>query len=99
MNRRFVRKLAISSSLAAFAAGTAVAAEPILETLAERSATPGSETIGSDDWGQVRKVIEAYGYDHVSGLAQDQMGVWRGTAVRYGRLANLEIDQNGNFYD
>jgi hypothetical protein len=44
-------------------------------------------------------LIEAHGYHHVSGLRQGPALVWRGTAERYGTVASVSIDRNGNFSD
>ena len=99
MQRRLIRNFVIISSLVTFVFGAAVAAEPAFETLADHPNAAANDTIVRNDGQRTRELIEAHGYDHVSGLIQDHAGVWRGTAVRYGKTVDVEVDQNGNFYD
>ncbi len=46
--------------------------------------------------GQARHRIQAKGYRHVTGLAKDQDGVWRGTARKDGQSVNVWLDYKGN---
>ncbi len=46
--------------------------------------------------GQARKRIQRKGYSHVTSLAKDQDGVWRGTAQRDGQPVNVWLDYKGN---
>jgi hypothetical protein len=46
--------------------------------------------------GQARSRIENAGYTDVSGLKQDEKGVWRGTAMKGGKKANVSLDFQGN---
>jgi len=46
--------------------------------------------------GQARKRIQHKGYSHVTGLAKDQDGVWRGNAQRDGQPVNVWLDYKGN---
>ena len=46
--------------------------------------------------GQARKRIQHKGFSHVTGLAKDQDGVWRGTAQKDGQSVNVWLDYKGN---
>jgi predicted transcriptional regulator len=45
---------------------------------------------------QARHRIQKKGYSHVTGLAKDQDGVWRGTAQKGGQPINVWLDYKGN---
>ncbi len=45
---------------------------------------------------QARRRIQKKGYSHVTGLAKDQDGVWRGTAQKGGQSINIWLDYKGN---
>jgi hypothetical protein len=46
--------------------------------------------------GEARRRIEARGYSNVSGLAQDDNGVWRGNAQKGSQQAQVWLDYKGN---
>ncbi len=46
--------------------------------------------------GQARHRIQKKGYRHVTALAKDQDGVWRGTAQKDGQPVNVWLDYKGN---
>jgi hypothetical protein len=46
--------------------------------------------------GQAKARIENEGYTNVSGLAKDDKGVWRGTALRGGKQVSVSLDFQGN---
>lgn len=45
---------------------------------------------------QARTHIAKSGYAHVSALAKDANGVWRGTALKDGHKVNVGLDFKGN---
>jgi hypothetical protein len=67
-----------------------------LPTRTNRPRLPGSASLNKD---QARARIEAKGYLNVSGLVQDQRGVWRGQAtMKDGRPVDVIIDLEGDIY-
>ena len=46
--------------------------------------------------GQARARIEKEGFTNVSGLAKDDKGVWRGTAMKGGKQLKVSLDFQGN---
>lgn len=47
---------------------------------------------------QAKSRIEQQGYTNVSGLTKDGNGVWRGTAMKDGKSANVSLDFQGNIF-
>lgn len=45
---------------------------------------------------QAKSRLEGNGYTTVAGLAKDENGVWRGTAVHAGRPVKVSVDYRGN---
>jgi hypothetical protein len=45
---------------------------------------------------QARDRLRQHGYGQVSALTKDQDGIWRGSAVRYGRQVRVGLDYKGN---
>jgi hypothetical protein len=46
--------------------------------------------------GQARSRIESMGYTKVADLTKDANGVWRGRAMRDGKMVNVNLDFQGN---
>ena len=46
--------------------------------------------------GEATKQIEAKGYTHVTKLAKDSSGVWRGRAMKDGKSMPISVDYQGN---
>jgi hypothetical protein len=59
---------------------------------------PGAPAAGSNSFTeeQARSRIEAAGYTHVSGLAKDKDGIWRGKASKGGETVTVSLDYQGN---
>jgi hypothetical protein len=47
---------------------------------------------------EAKSRIEAQGFSGVAGLAKDQDGVWRGTAVKGGASTKDSFDYQGNVF-
>jgi hypothetical protein len=61
-----------------------------------RQALPGANDLNED---QAKSRIEAKGYSSVSGLQQDNRGIWRGKAtMKDGRFVAVVLDLEGNIY-
>ncbi len=64
-------------------------------------ATPPSETTTAPEWRfdekRALETIRAHGFYGVRDLKQTLAGVWKGQAIRYGKLLTVEVDQTGNF--
>jgi hypothetical protein len=59
---------------------------------------PGAPVAGANSFteGQARSRIESRGFSNVSGLTEDDSGVWRGTAMKDGRQQTVSVDFQGN---
>jgi hypothetical protein len=59
---------------------------------------PGAPAEGANSFteGQAKSRIEAKGFSNISGLRKDASGVWRGTAMKGGKQANVSVDFQGN---
>ena len=59
---------------------------------------PGAPVAGANSFteGQAKARIEARGYANVAGLAKDNSGLWRGTAMKDGKPVNVTLDYQGN---
>jgi hypothetical protein len=99
MRHYLVGKIFIALHFVIFVFSIAVITEPALAAQGEESVASVGENPGRYDREQAKEVIEAHGYYNVRELTQDKMGVWRGTAIRYGQTVNVRVDQQGNFYD
>lgn len=99
MKHHLVGTMLIALHYAIFVVSIAGVAEPAIAAQGEESIEPVGENAGRYDWGQAKEVIESHGYYNVRDLTQDQMGEWRGTAIRYGQAVDVRVDLQGNFYD
>ena len=72
-------------------AGTPAVATP-------SSNNPGAPVAGANSFtrSQARSRIEHAGFSHVSGLAKDKDGVWRGLASKDGTTVHVALDYQGN---
>jgi hypothetical protein len=43
--------------------------------------------------------LREHGYSAVKGLAKDDQGVWRGTAMKDGKSVSVSVDYQGNITD
>ena len=91
--------LIVASYLFLFVANNTVVAEPEMEALVPIPNVSLFEKPRKYGRDQAVQVIEAHGYSRVSELKQGRIGIWRGSAVRYGQRAEVEVDRQGNFYD
>jgi len=59
---------------------------------------PGAPVAGKNSFteGQAKSRIEEAGYTNVTGLKLDDQGVWRATATKDGKQANVSLDFQGN---
>ena len=59
---------------------------------------PGAPVAGKNSFteDQAKSRITDAGYSNVSGLKLDDQGVWRGTAMKDGKQANVSLDFQGN---
>jgi|SRR5271165_237212 len=59
---------------------------------------PGAPVAGANSFtrGQAMSRIEKAGYSHVSGLAKDKDGIWRGIASKDGASVHVALDYQGN---
>ncbi|MBB5577906.1 MULTISPECIES: PepSY domain-containing protein [Rhizobium] len=59
---------------------------------------PGAPVAGKNSFteDQAKSRIADAGYTNVSGLKLDDQGVWRGTAMKDGKQANVSLDFQGN---
>jgi putative membrane protein len=104
MTRSIFAALSAVSLLAASAqAQTAAPAAPAAPTVAveppiAKVPDPGAPLAGSNSFtlAQATARITELGYTNVSGLAKDADGVWRGTASKDGKVANVALDFKGN---
>jgi opacity protein-like surface antigen len=46
--------------------------------------------------GEAKSRIEKMGFANVSGLKKDDKGVWRGKAMKDGRMVDVSLDYQGN---
>jgi len=104
-----MRKMLITASVLAFAAGGAIAqaqTPPAADGPANRPVnTPdsvnrqsGLPVKGSNSFteGQAKSRIEAMGFTNVSALTKDDDGVWRGHATKAGKTVDVGLDYQGN---
>jgi len=45
---------------------------------------------------EAKSRLESHGFTQVSALQKDPAGVWRGTAVKYGKSMQVSVDYQGN---
>ena len=59
---------------------------------------PGAPVAGKNSFteGQAKARIEEAGYTDVTGLKLDDQGVWRASATKDGKQANVSLDFQGN---
>ena len=59
---------------------------------------PGAPVAGKNSFteGQAKAKIEEAGYTDVTGLKLDDQGVWRASATKDGKQANVSLDFQGN---
>jgi hypothetical protein len=61
--------------------------------IAAGSGVPGANSFTE---AQATHMIEAAGYSHVTGLAKDKDGIWRGTGTKGSAQATVGVDYKGN---
>ena len=92
-----------ASTLGAFAQTTPAPAtdgdKPAVATPDSRNPTAPVEGANSFTEDQARERITEAGYADVTGLALDDKGVWRGTAMKDGRSVNVALDYQGNIVE
>jgi hypothetical protein len=59
---------------------------------------PGAPAVGANSFTQSQAIsrIRKAGYTHVSGLAKDKDGIWRGKAVKGNTTVPVALDYQGN---
>ncbi len=67
-------------------------------TTSEPSRTTEAPVPGANSFteSQARARIEERGFAQVAGLAKDDKGVWRGTAMKDGKSVSVALDYQGN---
>lgn len=62
------------------------------------AANPAAPVAGANSFteGEARGHIEARGFGNVAGLAKDDKGIWRGTAMKDGKSVTVALDYQGN---
>jgi negative regulator of sigma E activity len=78
--------------------GTAAASGNSNQAVATTNANAPTPARGANSFteGEARRRIEARGYSNVSGLAQDDNGVWRSNAQKGSQQAQVWLDYKGN---
>jgi len=94
---------ALAQSTPPPATSTPAATPPAQTTATPPAATPDSTTTAAPAPGansfteaQAKSRLEQNGYSSVSGLAKDDNGVWRGTAMKDGKTQAVALDFRGN---
>lgn len=98
-----MRTLIIAAALA-LATTTAFAQKPASQdantpaVATPDTKNPKAPVAGANSFteGQARSRIEKAGFTKVSGLKQDDKGVWRGRAMKGGKQVNVSLDFQGN---
>lgn len=59
---------------------------------------PGAPVAGANSFtkAEAKSRIEKAGYSHISGLAKDKDGIWRGKASKGDIIVNVALDYQGN---
>lgn len=102
-----MRFTVLAAIAASFLATSAMAADPnmpaqsgpgnpAVKTTAGNNASMPVSGANSFTRGEAQSRILAKGYSHVSGLAKDSNGVWRGKAMKDGQPVNVSVDFQGN---
>ena len=76
------------------ATGTA----PAAVAAAENPRTTAAPVAGANSFteGQARARMEQSGFANISGLKQDNQGIWRATGMKHGKSSNVALDYQGN---
>jgi len=95
----FVLAIACLSAPSAFAQSQTPATSqttPAVSTSGETN--PGAPVAGKNSFteAQAKSRIEDAGFKDVSGMKLDDQGVWRATATKDGKQANVSLDFQGN---
>ena len=79
-------------------AATAPAEPAPTQTASAETPQQGAPFPGANSFteGQARSRIASAGFGNVSGLKQDDKGIWRGTANKDGKTVNVALDYKGN---
>lgn len=105
VERNTMKRLAVAATFLLMAASTLHAqqpANPNANTPAVNTPStptnPNAPVEGANSFteGQAKARIEKEGYTNVSGLAKDDKGVWRGTAMMSGKQVHVSLDFQGN---
>lgn len=100
-----MKKLAFSLAALCLAASSAAAQSETPKTSQTTPAVsssgetnPGAPVAGKNSFteAQAKSRMENAGYKDVSGLKLDDQGVWRATATKDGKQANVSVDFQGN---
>ena len=100
--------LAIAAALALFATGAVAqsqnppAADGPQNSVINRSDSSSRQTTApvagrnSFTKGEAKSRIEKMGFSNVSSLNKDDQGVWRGRAMKDGKIVDVSLDYQGN---
>ncbi len=101
-----INKFALSLAIGVATLGAAVAQQapanpvapssPAVSTPSTPSAVTPAPGANSFTEAQAKTRIEDKGFTSVTALAKDKDGIWRGTATKDGRSANVAVDYQGN---
>lgn len=74
------------------------ATPPAVTTTTTESKTTAAPVAGQNSFtlAQVEKRLAKHGYTHVTDLKKDDKSVWRGQAMKAGKLVNVSVDYQGN---
>ncbi|MCK0198990.1 PepSY domain-containing protein [Ancylobacter sp. 6x-1] len=100
---KYILPIAMAIALSGPAFAQTPAANPDPNTPAvttQDSAMPMEPAKGANSFTehQAMKRIEAKGFTHVTGLAKDKDGVWRGKAQKGGASHDVALDYQGNVF-
>lgn len=103
MNRTFATVLltgflTTGAALAQTAATNSSATPPAVSTSDADAKTSAAPVAGKNSFteDQVVSRLKDHGFTGAKGLAKDELGVWRGTAMKDGKDVKVSVDFQGN---
>jgi hypothetical protein len=83
--------------LGAFVCASSAQAAPAQASKPVPKAVPKPAVASPYDEDAARHIAESHGFYGIGRLLLDKAGVWRGTAIQFGRIVTIEIDHQGQF--
>ncbi len=105
MINRTILSIAVSTMLAGAAlaqqppANPSAPTNPAVTMPSTPSAANPAPGANSFTEAQAKSRLEGQGFTGISALVKDKDGIWRGTATKGGRTANVGIDYQGNIVE